>query len=497
MDERNNLPQLPKGWTWTRLGDILDRVEKTDPRIRSEKEFDYLDIASIDNTQQKITNPKKYFGKDAPSRARQVVKVGDILFSTVRTYLKNIAVVPSAYDGQIASTGFCVIRPSGGINSTLYFLLAQTNDFLNPLNELQRGTSYPAVRDSDVFSQFVPVPPLPEQRRIVAKIEELFSDLDAGIAALKETQAQLKRYRQAVLKAAVEGKLTAEWRVQNASKIEPASELLERIRAERAKNANGKAKALPRVDATELGALPEGWCWVNVADIGEVVTGTTPSKSKAKYYGSDFPFFKPADLNAGYYVRNATDNLSMKGIQEARLLPPRSILVTCIGATIGKIGFSRIGGASNQQINAIIPYKNVLPEFIYFVSISPQFQKSILVNASATTLPILNKGKFETLPVPIPSSAEQQQIVAEVERRLSVADEVERTVDASLRQAERLQQSILKRAFAGKLVPQDPNDEPAERLVERIRAARDLTGITKSVRSGKHRATQSQRKKSR
>jgi type I restriction enzyme S subunit len=105
---------------------------------------------------------------------------------------------------------------------------------------------------------------------------------------------------------------------------------------------------------------------------------------------------------------------------------------------------------------------------------------------------VLNK-----MPVPLPPLAEQQQIVAEVERRLSVADEVERTVDASLKQAERLRQSILKRAFAGKLVPQDPNDEPAERLVERIRAARDLTGITKSVRSGKHRATQSQRKKSR
>ncbi|MFA4853711.1 MAG: restriction endonuclease subunit S, partial [Bacteroidales bacterium] len=147
----------------------------------------------------------------------------------------------------------------------------------------------------------------------------------------------------------------------------------------------------------------------------------------------------------------------------------KSILVTCIGATIGKAGLSRVSGTSNQQINAIVVHSPILPEYVFFLCISPSFQKSIIDNSSSTTLPILNKSKFELLAVPLPPLAEQQQIVTEVERRLSVADEMEKTVETALKQAERLRQSILKRAFEGNLVPQDPQDEPAEKLLERIK----------------------------
>lgn len=330
-----------------------------------------------------------------------------------------------------------------------------------------------------------PLPPLPEQHRIVEKIEELFSDLDAGVEALKKVKAELKRYRQAVLKAAVEGKLTEEWRANNKDKLEPAAVLLERIRAERAKS--GKAKKLPPVDTSELPQLPDGWEWATVYDVGEVVTGRTPSKSKIDYYSEDFPFFKPTDLNAGYFVRNSEDHLSKSGMKEARLLPAKTVLVTCIGATIGKSGLSRVEGASNQQINAVITRNVILPEFLYFLCISSQFQKSIFDHASATTLPILNKSKFEILLLPVPPLFEQQQIVSEVEQRLSVADEVEKTVEAGLRQAERLRQSILKRAFEGKLVPQDPSDEPASVLLERIRSAREEDKKSRSSESAKDR----------
>jgi len=102
---------LPDGWVRVELGAITDDVLKTNPKEKPNERFTYLDIASIDNATNRITSPKYYMGKEAPSRARQVVRSGDILFSTVRTYLKNIAMVDDGYDGQVASTGFCVIRP--------------------------------------------------------------------------------------------------------------------------------------------------------------------------------------------------------------------------------------------------------------------------------------------------------------------------------------------------------------------------------------------------
>ena len=131
----------------------------------------------------------------------------DVLFSTVRTYLKNIALVPEIYDGQIASTGFSVLRCRDGVSPKFLFYYTLTDDFISALSNVQRGTSYPAVRDSDVREQIIPLAPFNEQKRIVAKMEELFSQLDAGIAELRRVQANLARYKASVLKAACEGRL--------------------------------------------------------------------------------------------------------------------------------------------------------------------------------------------------------------------------------------------------------------------------------------------------
>jgi type I restriction enzyme S subunit len=188
-----------------------------------------------------------------------------------------------------------------------------------------------------------------------------------------------------------------------------------------------------------------------VREIGRVETGTTPSKAKAEYYGNDYPFYKPNDLNTGYYTKESKDGLSKKGIQKSRFLPAKSVLVTCIGATIGKTGLIRIEGASNQQINAIIPYNGILPEFVYWECISKQFQKCIFEIASATTLPILNKKKFELLPFLLPPLPEQQRIVAKIEELFTKLDAGVEALKKIKTQLKRYRQAVLKYAFEGKL----------------------------------------------
>jgi len=148
---------LPKGWALTKLMTITDYVQKINPKETPDKWYYYCDIDSIDNSKQQILNPKYIVGSDAPSRARQLLKTNDILFSTVRTYLKNIAIVSSDLEGHLASTGFCVIRSK--INSRLVFYYVQTKRFLDSLNRVQRGTSYPAVRNNDVVNMIIPIPP--------------------------------------------------------------------------------------------------------------------------------------------------------------------------------------------------------------------------------------------------------------------------------------------------------------------------------------------------
>ena len=204
------------------------------------------------------------------------------------------------------------------------------------------------------------------------------------------------------------------------------------------------------------------WREITIGQLGTVVTGTTPSKQNKEYYGDDYPFYKPSDLDAGIYTVKASDGLSKVGYEHARQLPANSILVTCIGATIGKTGLIKREGSCNQQINAIIPDADCDSRFIYYLMISPDVQEVIKYKSYSTTLPILNKTQFSQLEVTLPPLAEQKRIVAKLEELLPIVDQYGKAqkeldeLNAAL--PARLRQSILQEAISGRLVPQDPNE---------------------------------------
>jgi type I restriction enzyme S subunit len=299
----------------------------------------------------------------------------------------------------------------------------------------------------------IPLPPLGKQHEIVAELEKQFSRLDEAVANLHRVKANLKRYKASVLKAAVEGRLVeteANLARREGRTFETGEQLLQRILDERRAKWAGKGKYKEPVlpVASDLPGFPEGWALATYCQLGEVITGFTPPTGDAANFGGDTPFFKPTDLDAGDSVRVAREYLSAAGLQKGRKLSAGSVLVTCIGATIGKTGLAQVECATNQQINSVSPVDNCVDSrYLFWWTCSPVGQAQIVDNASATTLPILNKSKFEALSVALPPVAEQARIVAEVDRHLSIIREVESEVDANLQRAQALRQSSLAAAF--------------------------------------------------
>lgn len=431
---------LPPGWVWTTLGEITQPIEKVDPSQQPDFEFTYLDIASIDNSVQRIADPKHYRGAKAPSRARQLVRANDVLFSTVRTYLKNIALVPAIYDGQIASTGFSVLRGGSGVLGQYLFYYCLTDDFLSTLAELQRGTSYPAVRDSDVRAQRIPVAPFSEQRRIVAEIEKQFTRLDAGVAALKRVQANLTRYRASVLKAACEGRLAPQ-----DPNDEPAERLLARILAERRAKWDaehpGKRYVEPGAPETDgLPDLPAGWCWTTIGLITECLDHLRiPVSKKERANRSGTVPYYGANGQVGWIDTFIFDE-------------PLILVVEDETFTGREKSFSyKITGRSwvNNHAHVLRPSEAVDVDFLNY---SLAYYPFTPLTTGTTGRRKLTQFALTTAVYPLAPLPEQRRIVAEVERRLSVVAKLEATAVVNLARASRLRQAVLKRAFEGRLM---------------------------------------------
>jgi type I restriction enzyme, S subunit len=337
------------------------------------------------------------------------------------------------------------------------------------------------LKYSDYETISVPVAPLNEQRRIVEKIETLFARLDQGEAALRHTQTLLARYRQSVLKAAVTGALTADWRAENAHRLEHGRDLLARILQTRRQTWQGRGKyqepAAP--DTSNLPELPEGWVWATVEQTARVIGGLTKNSKRL-----EMPLRKPMLRVANVY-QNRLDlsEIHETGVSasecERVLLESLDLLVVEGNGSKDQIGRmaiwrNEIPGAVHQ--NHLIKIRMVekgITEFAMRWFQSPGGRQKVEEVASSTSgLHTLSISKIEGLIVPIPSLGEIAEINERVDETFSKITHLENWCQTELTRSAALRQSILKDAFAGKLVPQDPTDEPAADLLARIRASR-------------------------
>jgi type I restriction enzyme, S subunit len=331
------------------------------------------------------------------------------------------------------------------------------------------GIAQPVLNLGQVRKLLIPVPPLPEQRRIVAEIEKLFTRLDAGVAALRRLQANLKRYRAAVLKAACEGRLVAteaELARKDGRTYENGQELLQRILAERRKQwaeshqQNGSRNYREPVSPyrEDLHQCPGGWTWATFDQVSSLITkGSSPKWQGFDYCDKGILFVRSENVRWGKLDLSDVAHLPATFNEKERksILHEGDVLLNLVGASIGRAAVAThevAGGNVNQAVAVIrLVLKEFISEFAVFWLTSAGAQKRIHSEKVDVARANFSLEDARVLPIPLPPLTEQTRIVAEVERRLSVVEELETLVSADLQRAARLRESILKKAFTGEL----------------------------------------------
>ena len=344
-----------------------------------------------------------------------------------------------------------------------------------------RGTAQKGVYLKTLGQTPIRVAPLEQQKRIVAEIEKQFSRLDEAVANLKRVKGNLKRYKAAVLRAAVEGRLVeneAELARRQGRDFETGEQLLQRILKTRRSQWQGKGKYKEPVapDTTGLPELPEGWVWcsfeqVSIADKHALKAGPFGSSLKKTYYvETGYKIYGQeqvirGDATFGYYF---IDEAKFRELQSCAI-KPGDLLISLVG-TAGKVlvlPHNSMPGIINPRLLKLsLNQTHIAPDYAAYMLQSSWASHFFKLQAHGGTMEILNLGIIKSLPVPLPPLIEQHRIVTEVDRRLSLAREVEVQVETNLKRAERLRQSILQQAFTGRLVPPEPIDKSACRLLD-------------------------------
>ncbi|MEO8615782.1 MAG: restriction endonuclease subunit S [Luteolibacter sp.] len=447
------------------------RTEKSEPL--DAHGVPYIGLDDVEAHTTKLIGSKD--SATMKSSAKNFYK-GDVLYSRLRPYLNKVWLADRE---GLCSAEFIVLPQNEWIDGHFLKYRLNSRDFVMFANSLNAGDR-PRV-DFDQISSFI-LPPfsLAYQRTVVAKIEELFSELDAGIESLKTARAQLKIYRQALLKHAFEGKLTEQWRKDHADQLESADQLLARVTKERLE-ASTKEAERPR-EAEDLN-IPSWWAIASIDLVTrEASIGLVRSAELQNFDGTGVSYIKmdrvnmdgAIDLNPEVYVPCDKNEVIRYQLEKGDILFNTRNSVELVG----KIGIVSIQPTQptvfNNNLMRIRVVGSVLPEFLNYQMCSPEFRARMEKVKKATTSVAAVYGKdLKPLPIVLPSVLEQQEIVRILEEKLSEVVHLQQDIESQLILSEALRQSILKKAFSGQLVAQDPADEPASVLLARIRAERE------------------------
>ena len=504
MTQNHQQRDLSRGWARVALTDICRIVGGGTPstKVAEYWEGDIPWISSADIYGVTDIRPRRKITESAiRETATNLVPAGAIVVVT-RVGLGKVAITNCDLCFSQDSQG--LIFDADQINGLyLTYLLSQA---VQTFRYEGRGTTISGVTKKHLAELEILLAPFPEQHRIVAEIERQFTRLDASVAALRRAHANLKRYRASTLRAACSGELVsteAELARAEGREYEPAGVLLERIQAERRSRwesqgkRRGKYQEPTAPNTSDLPSLPEGWAWATLAQIGEVRLGRQRSPKRAT--GPNMrPYMRAANVRwEGLDLSDVKEmDFTPEEFETYRLLPGDILLAEASGSQdeVGKpaVWNDEVDGCCFQNTLIRVRAQPETVPYLYCHLLSDAQSGALGRAARGVGIHHLGAQRAEIWAVGLPPLAEQRRIVAEVERRLSVVQQAESAVAASLHRAERLRQSILKRAFSGELVPQDPDDEPASLLLERIRAQReaDRTAASAAKRRPARRRTE-------
>jgi type I restriction enzyme, S subunit len=499
MSEGNG---LPKGWHACTVGEITESLKNG---IYKAKEFyaengtPCLRMYNIDDGRLVWQDLKRMTLSHEEEREYGLVS-GDVVVNRVnsRELVGKACVIPEGLGRAVFESKNIRLRVWKGVCDPTYLnycLLLEGRRYFSA--NAQQTVGMASVNQEQLTAFPFPLAPLPEQHRIVEKIEELFSDLDAGVASLERAKANLKRYRASVLKSAVEGRLTEEWRKEH-PQAEDGQMLLDRILRERREKwekdqlqkFKEKGKEPPKgweskyeepsVPYTSaLPVLPEGWVWATVEHCSFVDVGFAFKSSE--FADEGIRLLRGENMEPGalrwkdvrYWPTDKVDGYEHLLLSEGDIVLAMDRPLVSAGLKIARAKETDLPALLVQRMARLRVMTEVHTAFLFVTMQTQRFITHLLGEQQGTQLPHISGNSIQEFLIPLPPLAEQEQIVALVEERLSQIDSAEKTIDAELIRSKRLRQSILKTAFEGKLVPQDPKDEPARVLLERIKATKE------------------------
>ena len=449
--------ELPQGWATTTLGDTCSKPQYgwTSPaaKVGSIKYLRTTDISA-----GRVDWPTVPYCAEAPDDVGKYrVRENDILVARAGSVGVSYR-INDAPDDVVFASYLIRFKPLSPIEPKYIELFLKSDGYWRSISEFSAGIAVPNINASKLAALELPLAPAAEQRRIVAKLEKLLDKVDACQQQLAKIPVLLKRFRQSVLAAACSGRLTADWRDENPGCLPPPA---------KSQN-NGSDVNFPTED------LPDGW---QVQRVDHAATIIDCLHKTPKYADSGYPMVRVTDVKGGDLDLSSARFVSEEVFREfTRRYTPRR----------GDIVFSRVGSFGNVSYvdsdtkfclgqNTAIISPNSNPRFLHLSLESPTVRDQMDAAVVGTSQPTISLKSISALAVPIPPLAEQQEIVRRVEQLFALADQLEARYAKAKAHVDKLTQSILAKAFRGELVPQDPNDEPASVLLERVRQSE--TGI--------------------